>query len=105
MAPSIDFLIIGAGHHGPARACDIAAAGPKVHVVQRRGVRDAAVTKGSSACFCNSTASHAVAKSSARSAQQAPPQDAEQLDRRADVPFWGSRPAALALRVIEPCIR
>jgi phytoene dehydrogenase-like protein len=56
-----DVLIIGAGHNGLVCACYLAAAGLKVHVVERRGVvGGAAVTEEFHPGFRNSTASYTV---------------------------------------------
>lgn len=61
MTTSIDVLIIGAGHNGLACACYLAAAGLKVHIVERRGVvGGAAVTEEFVPGFRNSTASYTV---------------------------------------------
>jgi len=57
----LDVLIIGAGHNGLTCACYLAAAGLKVHVVERRGVvGGAAVTEEFHPGFRNSTASYTV---------------------------------------------
>jgi phytoene dehydrogenase-like protein len=56
-----DVVIIGAGHNGLTCACYLAAAGLKVHVVERRGVvGGAAVTEEFFPGFRNSTASYTV---------------------------------------------
>lgn len=56
-----DVLIIGAGHNGLTCACYLAAAGLKVHIVERRGVvGGAAVTEEFHPGFRNSTASYTV---------------------------------------------
>src|SRR5882724_6977668 len=60
-AKPCDVLIIGAGHNGLTCACYLAAAGLKVHVVERRGVvGGAAVTEEFFPGFRNSTASYTV---------------------------------------------
>jgi len=60
-AVDCDVLIIGAGHNGLTCACYLAAAGLKVHVVERRGVvGGAAVTEEFHPGFRNSTASYTV---------------------------------------------
>jgi len=56
-----DVLIIGAGHNGLTCACYLAAAGLKVHVLERRAVvGGAAVTEEFHPGFRNSTASYTV---------------------------------------------
>jgi phytoene dehydrogenase-like protein len=58
---SSDVLIIGAGHNGLVCACYLAAAGLKVHIVERRAVvGGAAVTEEFHPGFRNSTASYTV---------------------------------------------
>ncbi|MBS1133760.1 MAG: NAD(P)/FAD-dependent oxidoreductase [Burkholderiaceae bacterium] len=58
---SPDVIIIGAGHNGLTCACYLAAAGLKVHIVERRGVvGGAAVTEEFHPGFRNSTASYTV---------------------------------------------
>jgi phytoene dehydrogenase-like protein len=57
----LDVVIIGAGHNGLTCACYLAAAGLKVHVVERRSVvGGAAVTEEFHPGFRNSTASYTV---------------------------------------------
>jgi phytoene dehydrogenase-like protein len=57
----LDVIIMGAGHNGLTCACYLAAAGLKVHVVERRGVvGGAAVTEEFFPGFRNSTASYTV---------------------------------------------
>ncbi len=57
----VDVLIIGAGHNGLVCACYLAAAGLKVHVLERRPVvGGAAVTEEFCPGFRNSTASYSV---------------------------------------------
>ncbi|HUL63563.1 MAG TPA: NAD(P)/FAD-dependent oxidoreductase [Burkholderiaceae bacterium] len=61
MRPSIDVVIIGAGHNGLTCACYLAAAGLKVRMVERRAiVGGAAVTEEFHPGFRNSTASYTV---------------------------------------------
>ena len=56
-----DVIVIGAGHNGLTCACYLAAAGLKVHVVERRSVvGGAAVTEEFHPGFRNSTASYTV---------------------------------------------
>ncbi len=58
---STDVIIIGAGHNGLTCACYLAAAGLKVHIVERRAVAGgAAVTEEFYPGFRNSTASYTV---------------------------------------------
>jgi phytoene dehydrogenase-like protein len=57
----LDAVIIGAGHNGLTCACYLAAAGLKVHIVERRAiVGGAAVTEEFHPGFRNSTASYTV---------------------------------------------
>src|SRR3954468_13336118 len=56
-----DAVIIGGGHNGLGRGCDLAAAGLKVRVLERRPVvGGAAVTEEFFPGFRNSTASYTV---------------------------------------------
>src|SRR5512137_250528 len=60
-AERTDVIIIGAGHNGLTCACYLAAAGLKVHIVERRAVvGGAAVTEEFHPGFRNSTASYTV---------------------------------------------
>ena len=60
-ADRLDVVVIGAGHNGLTCACYLAAAGLKVHVVERRSVvGGAAVTEEFHPGFRNSTASYTV---------------------------------------------
>src|SRR5512137_1712907 len=60
-AERTDVIIIGAGHNGLTCACYLAAAGLKVHIVERRHVvGGAAVTEEFHPGFRNSTASYTV---------------------------------------------
>ena len=60
-ADRLDVVVIGAGHNGLTCACYLAAAGLKVHVVERRSVvGGAAVTEEFYPGFRNSTASYTV---------------------------------------------
>jgi phytoene dehydrogenase-like protein len=57
----LDVIIIGAGHNGLTCACYLAAAGLRVHIVERRAVvGGAAVTEEFHPGFRNSTASYTV---------------------------------------------
>ena len=57
----VDAVIVGGGHNGLVCACDLAARGLSVHVVERRSiVGGAAVTETFHPGFRNSTASYAV---------------------------------------------
>lgn len=59
--PDLDVVVIGAGHNGLTCACYLAAAGLKVHVVERRGVvGGAAVTEEFHPGFRNSVAAYTV---------------------------------------------
>jgi phytoene dehydrogenase-like protein len=61
MRDLLDVVVIGAGHNGLTCACYLAAAGLKVHVVERRSVvGGAAVTEEFHPGFRNSTASYTV---------------------------------------------
>src|SRR5512137_3164063 len=60
-AERTDVIIIGAGHNGLTCACYLAAAGLKVHIVERREVvGGAAVTEEFHPGFRNSAASYTV---------------------------------------------
>jgi phytoene dehydrogenase-like protein len=60
-AAELDVLIIGGGHNGLVCACDLAAAGLKVRVLERRAILGgAAVTETFFPGFRNSTASYTV---------------------------------------------